>query len=336
MDELAPIGSSCMKKLFFPLVGIVIVGSAVIIFTRSGGLDTDRELAVSLYGGPPSQFIEIDGSTLHFRDEGEGPVLVLLHGSRASLHQWDGWVQELKDDFRIIRVDGPAHGLSGLEKSGDFSPERQDMLLKRLLEKLGIEQFTLGGTSSGATQAVRFAAAYPEGIERLILSTVPLKLPPSSELPYYRIFVFWLHNDVLGSNATKWYWRLFLEGIFGDPSKVTDEMVERYRIINGIPDLHQEQQVRIQEWYKWGGPERDFESAGRVRAPVFVQWGVSGPVLPQDIQCEITEAFKNTEVRVISYPDLGHKLVMEDPVRTARDAARYIRGEDVGGRCSDT
>ena len=90
------------------------------------------------------------------------------------------------------------------------------------------------------------------------------------------------------------------------------------------------------KWYELGGPERDFKTAGRVSAPVLVQWGVAGPVLPKEIQCEITEAFNNTDVAVIAYTDLGHKLVMEDSIRTARDAARYINGENVGGRCDDT
>ena len=325
-----------MKIFTYLLAGLVVVGVAFIAFTRSGGLETDRNQAMAVYGAPPSQFIEIDGSLLHFRDEGDGSPLVLLHGSRASLHQWDGWVNELKNEFRIIRVDGAAHGLSGLEKSGDFSPERQNTLLKRLLVHLHIESFVLGGTSSGATQAVRFAAEYPEGIEKLVLSTVPLKLPATSELPGYRIFVFWLHNEVLGTVATNLYWQLFLKGIFADPSKVTDEMVVRYRTLNGLPALNQEQQVRIQNWYQRGGPERNFELAGKVTVPVFVQWGVAGPVLPEKIQCEITEAFKNTEVHIISYPDLGHKLVMEDASRTARDAARFINDEDVGGRCDET
>lgn len=322
-----------MRVLSYLCGGLLLIGLGFFVFVRAGGLDISRDRAVDLYGGPPSQFVEIDGAVLHFRDEGEGPALVLLHGSRASLHQWDGWVDELKDEFRIIRVDGAAHGLSVPDQSGDYSPDRQVRLLEKLMDHLEIERFYLGGTSAGSNQAVRFAADNPERVTKLVLSTVPLKLPPTSELPWYRVFAFWFHNEVLGSNATNLYWRLFLAGIFADPSKVTEEMVTRYRILNGQPDHHREQQLLIQKWYELGGPERDFEWASGVTAPVLVQWGVAGPVLPENIQCEITEAFKNAEVRVVSYSDLGHKLIMEDPVRTARDAARYLKGEDVGGRC---
>lgn len=325
--------NSLMRVLFYLLGGLLAACLAFVLYVQSGGMETERANAMAKYGDAPSQFIDIDGAVLHFRDEGTGPPLVLLHGSRASLHQWDGWVDELNSDFRIIRIDGAAHGLSEPDRSGDFSPERQNYLLAKLLDHLDVESFYLGGTSSGAIQAVRFAAENPIRVRKLILSTVPLKLPTGAVVSPYRSFVFWFHNNVLGTNATNWFWREFLEGIFADPGKVTDEMVDRYRILNGLPYLYDEQQLRIQEWYQWGGPERDFELAGKVIMPVLVQWGDSGPVLPEYIQCEITSAFRNAEVRVISYSDLGHKLVMEGPVRTARDAAKYLNGEDVGGRC---
>lgn len=325
-----------MKAGAYTFLVMIFLFVVTVLFTRSGGLDTDRARAVETYGGPPSKFIEIDGVLMHVRDEGQGPPLVLLHGSRASLHQWDGWVKELHDDFRIIRIDGAAHGLSVPDASGDYSPDRQVRLLEKLLDHLGIERFYLGATSAGSNKAVRFAADNPERVIKLVLSTVPLKLPPSSDLPLHRRVIFWFHNSILGTNATDLYWKLFLTGIFADPDKVTDEMVTRYRILNGQPNHHREQQLLIDKWYELGGPERDFEWAAGVMSPVLVQWGVAGPVLPEDIQCEITEAFINAEVRVISYPNLGHKLVMEDPTRTAQDAAGYINGDDIGGACGDT
>ena len=322
-----------MRILTYLVASLVLIGLVIVVLTANGVLDTDRAQAMTLYGAPPSQFIEIDGAALHFRDEGRGPPLVLLHGSRASLHQWDGWVEELKDDFRIIRVDGAGHGLSGPDANDDYSPDRQTLLLEGLLDHLKIERVYLGGTSSGSNQAVRFAAERPTRVEKLVLSTVPLKLPATRSTPWHWRFVFWLHNDVLRSTGTNWYWRAFLMNIFADPAKVSDAMVVRYRILNNLPGRLDDQQLRIDKWYQWGGPERDFEIAGKVTAPTLVQWGVAGPVLPQDIQCAITEAFKNAEVHVVAYADLGHKLIMEDPGRTARDAAGYLRGEDVGGPC---
>ena len=57
-----------------------------------------------------SQFVDIEGMQLHLRDEGsrDDPMpMVLLHGTSASLHTWDGWVDELKAQHRVIRDDMP-------------------------------------------------------------------------------------------------------------------------------------------------------------------------------------------------------------------------------------
>jgi pimeloyl-ACP methyl ester carboxylesterase len=165
------------------------------------------------------------------------------------------------------------------------------------------------------------------------LSTVPLKLPATARTPPYWASVFWFHNNVLGTAATNWFWYGFLQSIYADPVKVTDDLVTRYRVLNSLPGQEDAHRLRIKTWYSDGGAERDFATAARVTVPILVQWGVAGPVLPEDIQCEITTAFINAEVRVISYPNLGHKLVMEDPRTTAQDAARFLIEGTGGGTC---
>ena len=59
-----------------------------------------------------SKFITVEGIKIHYRDEGIGPVLLLLHGVCSSLHTWDMWVKELGSYYRIIRIDLPGFGFS--------------------------------------------------------------------------------------------------------------------------------------------------------------------------------------------------------------------------------
>ena len=75
------------------------------------------------YETPASQYLEIDGTRIHYRMEGSGPPLVLLHGVLAHLQTWDGWVERLKDRYRIFRVDLPGFGLTGPMASGTLTPE---------------------------------------------------------------------------------------------------------------------------------------------------------------------------------------------------------------------
>jgi pimeloyl-ACP methyl ester carboxylesterase len=298
-------------------------------------LDTDPATALARYGGAPSKFTEVDGTRVHYRDEGSGPVLVMLHGSRASLHQWDGWVRELGGRFRIVRMDLEAHGLTGPDGRGDMTAERQIAQVEGLVSQLGLTRFVLVGTSSGSTVAVRYAGEHPERVEKLVLSTVPLRLPAQSRTGRYERFVFWFHDNVLGSTATNLYWRTFLRSIYGDPAKVTPGQVERYRMLNNLPGREREFRARIASWRSRGGPDRDYGLAAKVTAPVLIQWGLMGPVLPRELHCKVAEAFTGTSVRVISYSDLGHKLVMEDPVRTARDALAFIVDGSGGISCSE-
>ncbi|MEZ5498467.1 MAG: alpha/beta hydrolase [Steroidobacteraceae bacterium] len=311
---------------------ILLAVAGLIVAGRTGRLAADPAEARSLYGAPPSQFMDIDGARLHFRDEGTGPILVLLHGSRASLHQWDGWVAELGGQYRIIRVDALAHGLTAND-GGDFSAQRQGYLLDRLLERLGAQHFALAGTSSGATQAIDLAARHPEQVEKLLLSTVPLRLPSRQRLSVHDRLIFFLHDEVLGSKGTDLYWRTFLQSIYGDPSRVTQALVTRYRILNTLPGREEQFQARLASWQRRGGAARDYALAGKVRVPVLVQWGGAGSVLPRELHCEIVAAFTAATVTTITYPELGHKLVMEDPVRTARDAAAFLRAS--GERSAD-
>lgn len=322
-----------MKMLGWILGLPLLALGALVAAGRGGLLETDPAEAEARYGGPPSKFIEVDGTRIHYRDEGSGPVLVMLHGSRASLHQWDGWVAEFGGRFRTVRLDLAAHGLTGADGRNDVTAERQIDQIEGLVRQLGLERFVLVGTSSGSTIAVRYAAAHPGRVEKLVLSTVPLQLPTQPRVVRYDRIVFGFHEKVLGTTATNLYWRTFLRTIYGDPAKVTDEQVERYRMLNNLPGREREFRARIASWRSRGGAERDYGLAAGVEAPVLIQWGVAGPVLPRELHCKIAEAFTSTTVRVISYPELGHKLVMEDPVRTARDALQFIVDGTGGETC---
>ena len=75
---------------------------------------------------PPSQFVAVRGMQLHLRDEGprDDPVpIVLLHGTGASLHTWDGWTRQLARERRVIRFDLPGFGLTGPSPDGVYTIE---------------------------------------------------------------------------------------------------------------------------------------------------------------------------------------------------------------------
>ena len=96
-----------------------------------------------------------------------------------------------------------------------------------------------------------------------------------------------------------------------------------------LPGQQQRFEARLASWRKEGGADRDYALAAQVTAPILVQWGAAGPVIPSAMHREIAAAFRGAKVQVMSYPELGHKLVMEDPARTAGDAEKFLNGMNI-------
>jgi pimeloyl-ACP methyl ester carboxylesterase len=61
---------------------------------------------------PPGRTIELNGAALHYREYGEGPPLVLVHGGLVSSAEWAPVARELADGFRVITPDSRGHGRS--------------------------------------------------------------------------------------------------------------------------------------------------------------------------------------------------------------------------------
>src|SRR5690606_15475394 len=111
--------------------------------------DIPREELVGQYAAPPSQFADIEALRVHYRDEGEGPPLVLVHGTSSSLYTWDGWASRLSWHRRVIRLDLRGFGLTGPAPDRDYRPERMAQDVALLMDHLGIEQADVAGNSLG-------------------------------------------------------------------------------------------------------------------------------------------------------------------------------------------
>ena len=101
-------------------------------------------------------FIELDdGSLIHIRDEGnkDGKTLVMVHGFNGSLFNFETMTPFLKDQFRILSLDLPAHGLTGSVKSNLYSYDGFYRVISEVLEKQDIRKFYLIGHSMGGMVA---------------------------------------------------------------------------------------------------------------------------------------------------------------------------------------
>ena len=88
------------------------------------------------YTNKYSKFINVDDLQVHYRIEGEGTPIVLIHGTASSLHTWDAWTAELKKTNKVIRMDLPAFGLTGPNATADYSIKSYTNFLHKFLTVL--------------------------------------------------------------------------------------------------------------------------------------------------------------------------------------------------------
>src|SRR5256885_8890214 len=129
-------------------LGVLCLGIAVVVASQIKGDIAPRELE-QRYAGGASRFVEMGDLRVHYRDEGDGPTLVLLHGTGSSLQTWDGWTEALRSKFRVVRMDLPGFALTGPSPNDDYRIETYVEFLEAFRKRLGLDAFALAGNSLG-------------------------------------------------------------------------------------------------------------------------------------------------------------------------------------------
>jgi pimeloyl-ACP methyl ester carboxylesterase len=113
-------------------------------------------------------YLETKISKLRFSDQGEGEVLILLHGYLEAIESFDAFTEDLATNVRVICIDLPGHGQSTIKPKNIGIEDMAEVVLDLILElKLG--KVHLLGHSMGAYVALAFADKYPDYLASLSL-----------------------------------------------------------------------------------------------------------------------------------------------------------------------
>ncbi|MCV7151581.1 alpha/beta fold hydrolase [Mycolicibacterium pyrenivorans] len=115
------------------------------------------------------KFLELHGDRVAYQDVGSGDeTLLLIHGMAGSSETWRAVIPQLSKKYRVIAPDLLGHGQSAKPRS-DYSLGAFAVLLRDLLEELGISRATVVGQSLGGGVAMQFAYQHPDFCQRLVL-----------------------------------------------------------------------------------------------------------------------------------------------------------------------
>lgn len=112
--------------------------------------------------------LSVNGETIHYVKEGDGPAVALIHGLGSSAHIWRHQIASLKDRYTVIACDARGHGGSSAKGECSIATAADD--LKAVLDALGIAECHLVGISTGGPVALTFAAQSPNMVKSLVLA----------------------------------------------------------------------------------------------------------------------------------------------------------------------
>lgn len=279
------------------------------------------------YADEASRFVEVDGMNVHYKDEGTGPTLVLLHGFASSLHTWDGWVSELRPSFRLVRLDLPGHGLTGPNAANDYRTSTYVRFLAHFLDRVGVERCSLAGNSMGGGIAWLFTVRHPERVAALIL--IDAGGAPRGEdearrdarghggsavMRFIRLPVI---DRLVPRFTPRFLFKKALREVYADDSKVTDELIDRYYRLALRAGNRDAIGARLEQ------SGEDFShQISSIEQPTLVMWGRQDTWIPVAHAARFDAALKSSEL--IVYDGVGHLPMEEAPARSAADARDFL------------
>ncbi len=284
--------------------------------------DRSAESLVARWAPPPSDFIEVQGQVVHLRDEGprdDPRPIVLIHGTSASLHTWEGWAAALRGQRRVIRFDLPGFGLTGPWSdtfSGSYPHENYQgdayaRFTLALMDALNVQRAVLAGNSLGGEVAWRTAFLAPQRVAGLVLvdaagpAFTPLHVPVGfqiARLPVLnRVMELLLPRPLVARSVAE---------VYGNPARVTDELVDRYFELTLREGNRRALSTRLQHLRSG----EDAERIATLKLPTLILWGGRDRLIPPSVAQQFKQQIAGSQLVV--FDTLGHVPQEEDPAAT--------------------
>lgn len=315
MKRVLKIAAVSVGLLAVPIVGYVAVNWAP---------DLPVEALTARWAPPPSRFLELPVARVHLRDEGvrDDPTpLLLLHGTSASLHTWDGWAADLARDHRVIRVDMPGFGLTGPAADGDYTMQAYVRFVVAVLDALAVRQAILAGNSLGGAVAWETAVAHPERVAKLVLVDAGGYPPASTSVPIgFRIARIPALAPVMQRVLPRSMIESSVRNVYGDPSKVTPELVDRYYELTRRAG----NRAALGERFKQSPVADRAQAIRTITQPTLVLWGSEDHLILPENAKRFGRDVPNSHVEI--FDGLGHVPQEEAPERTVAAVRHFLHG----------
>lgn len=272
-----------------------------------------------------SRFVDTPKGKLHYHVAGDGPPLLLLHGSGPGVSAWANFRGNLATfarEFTTYALDMPGFG-------GSYSPEANPMMTAAggvldFIDALGLPALPIVGNSMGGATAGRIAADHPERVTRLLaLGGLGLSLLSPSPPEGIKLLVEFVEDPTF-ERLRSW-----MESMVFDTAILTDEFVQlRWDAANDpttAADLKKLYNRPMLEAMRDRGRTATDQIAmlTRIQAPTLLMYGRDDRVTPMDSAFAAMRLIRRCELHI--FHDCGHWAMIERKAEFENVVLAFLR-----------
>jgi pimeloyl-ACP methyl ester carboxylesterase len=297
------------KRLLIAII-LLVVGSLSVT------PDLPLDFLKNKYAAAPSKFMALNELRIHYRDEGTGDAIVLVHGTGASLHTWNAWAQELSQTHRVIRLDLPAYGLTGKDPKKRYSSKDYVDLIDAFMKELKVNQFHLAGNSLGGLVSWLYASYHPDKVQKLILidpSGFPSKKSPMvislAKTPGINMLIRYV--------TPKAFIKKNLKEVYYNPDLISTQILDRYYELTLAPGNRTAfiDRAKIER-------EDYTDRLGLITNPTLILWGAEDAWIPLKNAYRFEEKIATSTVVVMK--ETGHLPMEEKPAKSLAITLNFL------------
>lgn len=223
-------------------------------------------------------------------EEGEGKVMLLLHGLFGALSNWEGVINKFSGQYKVVIPMLPIYDLpvreTGLTRLTEFC--------ESFIEHKGYDKFDIMGNSLGGHVALMYVLKHPEKVDRMILTG-------SSGL---------FENSMGGSYPKRGNYAYIEEKVrytFYDPNTATKEYIDEiFETTNDVPKC-----MRIIAMAKSAQRNNLADELYKIKNETLLIWGLNDTITPPRVGHDFNRLIKNSTLRFIDH--CCHAPMMEQP-----------------------
>lgn len=262
------------------------------------------------------------GVDTYFHDAGDGPPLLLLHGSGPGVSAWSNWrpiYADLSEHFRVIAPDQVGFNRTQPEGSVDYGRKLWTDHALALVDELGIERFSVVGNSMGGAVALSLAVARPDAVDRVVaMGTMGIAQEIPSGLA-----------EVWGYDPSPEAMRRLVELFAYDQAIVTDELVQMRYQASADPTVRDAFAAMFPEPLQDGVDDLALsdDELRSIAQPVLLAHGYHDRIVPmRSTSLPLMDVLRDAQLH--AFGNSGHWVMIEQSRAFAAAVLAFLREGD--------